>query len=122
MKLGGRAQTRLWVIAKLVVEALPGALVWVCNGDVVCIRQGLHALPHQRDAALEQWQDCVAKVKALLHAALQVSELPSHSPATQCYCKSTIPISMCLPLDLLQHKKIQETAEFPLLPRHSLPL
>ena len=78
-------QTRLRIIAKLVVEALPGALIWVCNGNVVCVRQGLHTLPHQWDAALKQWQDCVAKVEALLHIAQCVLKLPACNVATQCY-------------------------------------
>jgi hypothetical protein len=101
----------LWVVAKLVVEALPGTLVRIRNRDVVRVgklpqtipahvaataaqQHGLGerpllsrvqgaaqfwaaatlgqedgaAAPEEGDAALEQWQHCVAKVEALLQA------------------------------------------------------
>jgi len=66
------AGARLRVVAELVVEALPGALVGVCDGDVAGVRQPLQPLAHERDAALEQRQHRVAKVEALLRAAPHV--------------------------------------------------
>ncbi len=66
------AGARLRVVAELVVEALPGALVGVCDGDVAGVRQPLQPLAHERDAALEQRQHRVAKVEALLRAARRV--------------------------------------------------
>ena len=35
----------LWVVAKLVVEALPGTFIWVCDGDVVGVGQRPQPLP-----------------------------------------------------------------------------
>lgn len=57
----------LWVVAKLVMKSLPGALVRICNGDVVCIGQLSKPLPHQGNAALEQRQHCIPKIESLLH-------------------------------------------------------
>ena len=56
----------LLVVAKLVFEALPGALVWVCDDDVVGVWQPLEPLAQQRDAALKQGQDGVTKIEAFL--------------------------------------------------------
>ena len=57
------APTHLRVVPELGVEALPGALVRVGHRDVL---QAAHALPQQRDAALEQRQHRVPEVEALL--------------------------------------------------------
>ena len=57
----------LWVVPKLIVKSLPGALIRVCNGDVVSIRQGPKLLPGQGDATLKEWQHCVAEIEAFLH-------------------------------------------------------
>ena len=63
---GWPAHAYLWVIAKLVVKALPGPLIRVGNGDILGIRQRLEARPQEWDAALKQRQHGITKVKALL--------------------------------------------------------
>lgn len=53
-------------VFKGIVKPLPGALVRVCNGDVVVVRKGLEAFDQERDTALKQRKDCITKVKAFL--------------------------------------------------------
>ena len=62
------AHAYLWVVIKLVMEALPGALIWVGHCDIVGVIQLPQHLPQQGNAALKQWQNSVPKVEALLQA------------------------------------------------------
>lgn len=58
----------LWVITKLVMEALPGTFVRVGDCDIVGVGKGSQTLSEQRDPGLEERQHLVPEIKSLLES------------------------------------------------------